>query len=97
MTRPEATRHRPRPVPVAVYEFRVAGHLDYHWSAWFGEVPIARLDDGTSTLTVAVADQAELHGYLARLRDLGVALLLLRLVEGDGPTDRSSASCLPAR
>jgi hypothetical protein len=63
------------------YEFRVEGQLDDHWSAWLGDLTLARHDDGTSTLTVAVADQAQLHGVLARLRDIGVTLLSLRALE----------------
>jgi hypothetical protein len=59
-----------------IYEFRVAGHLDDHWSGWLG-LPIARHDDGTSTLRGPVADQAQLHGILARLGDIGVTLLEL--------------------
>jgi hypothetical protein len=59
------------------YQFRVAGHLDEHWSAWFDDVTITWHDDGTSTLTGPVADQAQLHGILARLRDIGATLLSL--------------------
>jgi hypothetical protein len=73
------------PVParsaMAVYEFRVEGHLDDHWSAWLGELIITRHPDGTSTLTGPVADQAQLHGLLARLRDIGVVLLSLNTLE----------------
>ena len=57
------------------YEFRVVGHLDDHWSAWLGELTITRHHDGTSTLTGPVADQAQLHGVLVRLRDIGATLL----------------------
>jgi len=64
------------------YEFRVEGQLDDHWSAWLGDLTLLRHDDGTSTLTAAVADQAQLHGLLARLRDIGVTLLSLRAIEG---------------
>jgi hypothetical protein len=32
-------------------------------------------DDGTTTLRGAVTDQAELHGLLAKVRDLGAPLL----------------------
>ena len=60
---------------VLTYEFRVEGHLDDHWSAWLGELTITRHHDGTSTLAGPVADQAQLHGLLARLRDIGVILL----------------------
>lgn len=65
------------------YRLRVAGHLDDRWSAWFGDLTIARDDDGTCTLTGRVADQAQLHGILARLRDLGATLLSLRTLDAD--------------
>ena len=38
---------------------------------------LAHDPDGTTTLTGAVADQAELHGILTRIRDLGVTLITL--------------------
>jgi hypothetical protein len=63
------------------YEFRVEGHLDDHWSTWLGELTITRHHDGTSTLAGPVADQAQLHGLLARLRDIGVILLSLNTLE----------------
>jgi hypothetical protein len=62
------------------YEFRVDGHLDDHWSAWLG-LTLVRHDNGTSTLTGPLADQAQLHGVLARLRDIGATLLSVRTVE----------------
>jgi len=64
------------------YEVRVDGLLDDHWASWLDDLTLARHDDGTTTLTGAVADQAQLHGLLARVRDLGVPLLSLRSVEG---------------
>ena len=60
------------------YEIRVNGHLDDHWSAWLGELDMTRNDDGTTTVTVSVADQAQLHGVLAALRDIGAVLTDLR-------------------
>jgi hypothetical protein len=60
------------------YVIRVDGHLDDHWSAWLGAQDITRHDDGTTTLTVSVADQAQLHGVLAVLRDIGAVLTELR-------------------
>ncbi|GAA2616812.1 hypothetical protein [Paractinoplanes durhamensis] len=60
------------------YEFRVDGHLDDHWSGWFGGTVLVRHDDGTTSFTVPVADQAQLHGVLARLRDIGATLLSVR-------------------
>ena len=57
------------------YELRVQAHLDEHWSAWFCPLELDREDDGTTSLRGTVADQAELHGLLAKVRDLGVTLL----------------------
>jgi hypothetical protein len=65
------------------YEFRVDGHLDDHWSAWLDGLTLARRNDGTTTLAGPMADQAQLHGLLARLRDMGATLVSLRAL-GDG-------------
>ena len=59
------------------YVIRVAGRLDDHWGAWLGALDLVRHDDGT-TITVSVADQAQLHGVLAGLRDMGAVLTELR-------------------
>jgi hypothetical protein len=75
------------------YEIRVDAHLDDHWSGWLGGFDLARLDDGTTTLTGRVVDQAQLHGILARIRDLGVTLLMLRTLDGPGaPATTPSAA-----
>jgi RimJ/RimL family protein N-acetyltransferase len=60
------------------YAIRVEGHLDDHWSAWLGGLGMTRDDDGATTLTVPVADQAQLHGVLAGLRDIGAVISELR-------------------
>ena len=70
-----AMNQRPGPYAPAHYELRIEGHLDEHWSAWFGGLTLIREDDGTTTLRGAVTDQAELHGLLAKIRDLGAPLL----------------------
>jgi hypothetical protein len=57
------------------YELRVAEHLDRHWSSWFGGLEITHEDDGTTTLRGVVVDQSELHGLLAKVRDLGATLI----------------------
>lgn len=71
---------RSNPSAPAQYELRIAGHLDEHWSAWFGALALVREDDGTTTLRAAVADQAELHGLLAKVRDLGSTLISVEAV-----------------
>ncbi len=69
------------------YTLRVAGRLDPHWAAWFDGFTLTADADGTTTLRGTVADQAQLHQVLAKLRDLGVALVS---VEADPPTTRSA-------
>jgi RimJ/RimL family protein N-acetyltransferase len=65
------------------YAIRVDGHLDDHWADWLGELDLCRDDDGT-TVTVSVADQAQLHGVLAGLRDIGAVLTGLRTTAAPG-------------
>jgi hypothetical protein len=71
----------------AVYQLRVAGRLDQHWSLWFGGLTLTHEDDGNTSLTGAVTDQAELHGLLTKIRDLGVTLISVTVVE---PTEEPS-------
>ena len=53
----------------------VRGHLDRHWSTWFDGFTVTAENDGTTTLRGVVTDQAELHGLLAKVRDLGTTLI----------------------
>jgi hypothetical protein len=62
------------------YCIRVSGHLDDRWSDWFDGLVIQRRDDGTTVLIGPIADQAALHGVLARIRDLGLPLLSVNRV-----------------
>jgi len=62
----------------AAYRVTVKEHLDDHWSSWLGDT-VVRNADATTTLTVA--DQAQLHGVLAGIRDLGVTLLSVLSVD----------------
>jgi hypothetical protein len=57
------------------YELRIDGHLAQHWSTWFGGLVIIHEDDGTTTLRGEVTDQSQLHGLLAKVRDLGATLI----------------------
>jgi hypothetical protein len=63
------------------YELRLAGHLDSRWSAWFGRLTLTLEEDGTTVLRGPVTDQAELHGFLAKVRDLGVTLVSVTPVD----------------
>jgi GTPase len=74
---------------VGTYELRINGHLDQHWSTWFGALTLTHEDDGTTTLRGPVTDQAELHGLLAKVRDLGAGLISVTTTQAlplDSPT-----------
>ena len=72
------------------YEIRVDGHLDQHWSEWFGGFAMTHEDDGSTTLRGAVTDQAQLHGALARVRDLGATLISVTTADAVSGTDGQS-------
>jgi hypothetical protein len=64
------------------YEIRVRGILDGRWTAWFGDLHVA--SDGEQTVIAGpVADQAALHGLLAKVRDLGLFLISVRHLDPD--------------
>ena len=62
-----------------IYQIKVKGGLDETWSDWFDSLTIVRQKDET-LLTGLVRDQAALHGLLARIRDLGLPLLLVEQI-----------------
>ncbi len=54
---------------------RVEGELGRSLSSLFGELEVAAAPDGTTVLSGELSDQAALHGLLASVRDLGLALI----------------------
>jgi hypothetical protein len=69
------------------YELRIEGHLDQHWSTWFGGLALTLEGDGTTTLRGLVTDQSELHGLLAKVRDLGVTLISVTPIDAAHDAD----------
>jgi hypothetical protein len=58
----------------ATYSIRIQGALDPTWSDWFGGFIITRQGNETELVGV-VSDQSALHGLLARVSDLGLAII----------------------
>ena len=71
----------PRRQAPAGYQLRVDGHLADYWSPWFGDLTLTHEDDGTTSLSGVVADQAELHGLLMKVRDLGMILISVEVID----------------
>lgn len=66
------------------YEIRVKGHLAPFWSEMFDGMQITLTQDGETTLSGAVADQAALHGLLAMIRDFNLILISVNRVDDAG-------------
>ncbi len=60
---------------MAIYEIRLQGYLDQHWSEWFNGLVITYDSDGTTLLRGDLTDEAAL------LRDLAVPLLAVKRAE----------------
>jgi hypothetical protein len=60
------------------YEIRVNGVLGGGWSAWFEGLQVTSDEHSQTIIAGPIADQAALHGLLAKVRDLGLELLEVR-------------------
>ena len=72
-----AQLHRDQP---AAYRIAFQGRVQANWTDWLQELAVHTPPDqpAVTVLTGIVADQAALFGLLARLRDLGLPLLLVQ-------------------
>jgi hypothetical protein len=74
------------------YEIRVQGHLDTRWAAWFDGLTLTHGSDGTTIIHGPVADQAALHGWLQKIRDLGLPLISVNhIAPGHPPAPAAGA------
>jgi hypothetical protein len=80
-----SNRLNPRTAPgkPTIYQIRIKGQLGPEWADWFEGLTVTAEDNGDTLLTGPVVDQAELHGLLKRVRDLGMPLVSVSPVEPD--------------
>ncbi|HKJ66569.1 MAG TPA: hypothetical protein VKA68_01325 [bacterium] len=75
MNRPDPQQGKP-----TRYQITIKGVLDDQWRELLEDMTFTHNGHNT-TMTGPVRDQAELHGMLARLRDLNLTLLSLQCLE----------------
>ncbi len=71
------------------YRIALQTELDGDWSPWLGNFELACTAAGHTILSGEVADQAALHGLLARIRDLGIPILLIARLNQPGQASSS--------
>lgn len=75
-----------------IYRFKIQGRLSEGAIRRFDELEVSVGPNAKgvliTTLTGQIADQAALHGVVARVRDLGLPLILVELL---GPVDQVDA------
>jgi hypothetical protein len=62
-------------------EIRVKERIDERWSEWLDGLTITHTNCNETVLTGSVVDQAALYGLVAKLRDLGLPLLAVTVVD----------------
>jgi hypothetical protein len=76
---------------VTRYRIRVRGHLGPALADSFQGAVVERRPDGVSEVRVGFPDQAALHGLLTRVRDLGLPLLSVEVVDERSPESAPSS------
>jgi len=65
------------------YQIRIKGHLGEQWGEWFDGMAITLEKSGDTLLTGIITDQAQLHGLIKKIRDLGMPLISIVDINSD--------------
>lgn len=66
-----------------IYQIKIEEHIDHQWTEFFEGLEIISNENCDTLITGEVVDQAALHGFLKRVRDLGLTLVSVNRVESD--------------
>ncbi len=72
------------------YEIVLDCQLDDRWSEWFAGMKVTNLENGQGMLSGCLPDQVALHGLLARVRDLNLALVSVKRID---PPSKEIGQC----
>ena len=73
-----------------VYQIRIDGHLRPQWTDWFEGLAITLEENGETTITGPLIDQAALYGLLKKVRDLGLPLISVNQVSIHSQKEQTS-------
>ncbi len=76
---------------MSLYEIRVLGQLDQHWSDWLEGLTILRDTSKTTLLRGALVDDAALQGVLIKLHNLNLLLILVRRLDMEPDIDAAES------
>lgn len=62
-------------------ELRVEGHLEPAWEEWLDGLRVSHAENKQTILVGEVKDQAALYGLIAKLRDLGLKLISVKIFD----------------
>jgi hypothetical protein len=64
-----------------ICEIKIKGRLEQRWTEWFEGLTFTYDDDGTTTLSGPLPDQAALHSILLKIRDMNLTLISVSQIE----------------
>jgi hypothetical protein len=75
------------------YLIVIQGLIDQSWSAYFVGTTRISYSERDTMLSVEVADQSALYGFLNKIRDLNLRLISVQLLDSDGVTPVDCRRC----
>jgi len=72
------------------YRIHIQEMLDTRWSDWFAGFTITPTVNNQTELVGRVTDQPALHGLLGKIRDLGLTLLSVQIIDSKPDMEESN-------
>jgi hypothetical protein len=72
----------------AYYKIRIKGQLSLSWAEAFEGMQLTHTRCGDTLIAGILADQAALHGLLARIRDLNLTLISVNRIKPERAASR---------